>query len=194
MRERQEDRRMKRTRQLLSGALIDLLVEKRYDAITVQHIIDRAGVGRSTFYSHYRDKEDLLVSSFEKALDSFSTFMNVDRGTVQIPSSLEFFKHAQENHRLFKALTRGRVIDLLFEKGQDFWSRKLEEQIEKALAEGRQSAVPLPILANYVAGTFLTLLKWWLNNGMCYSPEQMDQMFRQLVAPSVEAAIGGPVA
>src|SRR6202012_5392571 len=56
------DRRVRRTRDLLHRALLDLIAEKGYPHITVQDILDRADVGRSTFYTHYRDKEDLLRS------------------------------------------------------------------------------------------------------------------------------------
>src|SRR5690242_13310 len=59
------DRRIQRTRQLLLDSLIQLILEKGYESITVQDIIDRANVGRSTFYSHFQDKEDLLLSGFE---------------------------------------------------------------------------------------------------------------------------------
>src|ERR1044071_6290760 len=65
------DRRAGRTERSLREALIALILEKRYDAITVQNIIDRADVGRSTFYAHYRDKEDLLLSDWEGLLDRF---------------------------------------------------------------------------------------------------------------------------
>ncbi len=191
MKEKPEDRRLKRTRHLLTGALIDLMVEKRYDTIAVQHIIDRAGVGRSTFYSHYRDKDDLLLSGFEIMLKEFSAFITMDdSGELQITSALELFKHVQENHHRFKALTRGRVIDMLFEKGQDYWSRRFEDQFKSSLPEERKPEIPLAVVSNYVAGTFLTLLKWWLNNDMLYSPERMDQMFRQLVIPGIKAALG----
>lgn len=64
MKNTKADRRSQRTRQLLSSALVDLMLQKRYDEITVQNIIDRANVGRSTFYAHYLDKDDLLVSDF----------------------------------------------------------------------------------------------------------------------------------
>jgi AcrR family transcriptional regulator len=191
MKEKYEDRRLRRTRQLLTGALIDLLIERRYDTITVQQIVDRAGVGRSTFYSHYRDKDDLLLRGFEPALEAFSALITVDdAGELQIMPALEFFTHAQENYHLFKALTRGGAIDLLFEKGQDYWSTRFEAQLKHTLPDGREPVVPLPVLSNYVAGTFLTLLKWWLRNDMPYSPQRMDQMFRQLITPSIEAALG----
>ena len=59
------DRRIQRTRRLLQDALITLILEKGYDKITVQDIIDEANVGRSTFYAHYLDKDDLMASSLE---------------------------------------------------------------------------------------------------------------------------------
>src|SRR3954467_8818375 len=72
MRNTKADRRSERTRQLLNGALIELMLEQRYDEITVQDIIDRANIGRSTFYAHYLDKEDLMVSGFTRVLDTLS--------------------------------------------------------------------------------------------------------------------------
>src|SRR5688572_17173346 len=63
------DRRSQRTRQLLSTAFVQLLREKGYSAITVSNIIERADVGRSTFYSHYRDKDDLFVSELDRVIE-----------------------------------------------------------------------------------------------------------------------------
>ena len=65
MKEKKEDRRVGRTRRLMHEALMALIVEKGYETVTVQDILDRADVGRSTFYAHYRDKDELLLSSFE---------------------------------------------------------------------------------------------------------------------------------
>src|SRR6186713_2598586 len=56
------DRRVSRTRRALKEALTDLILEKGYEAVTVQHVIDRADVGRSTFYAHFLDKDDLLMA------------------------------------------------------------------------------------------------------------------------------------
>src|SRR5215211_53883 len=69
-----EDRRSKRTRQLVSSALVDLMLEKQFDAITVQDILDRANVGRSTFYAHYTDKEDLLISEIARVIHQLEAY------------------------------------------------------------------------------------------------------------------------
>src|SRR5579883_1946929 len=64
------DRRVQRTQQLLEAALLSLIKEKEFDAISVQEIIDRANVGRATFYAHYDNKEDLLESGFDGLLET----------------------------------------------------------------------------------------------------------------------------
>ena len=58
--EKKVDPRIKRTRQLLQQALMDLMKEKSFQAITVQDIAERATVNRVTFYAHFEDKYVLL--------------------------------------------------------------------------------------------------------------------------------------
>jgi hypothetical protein len=56
-------------------------------------------------------------------------------------------------------------------------------------SDGPAPAVPLPILADYVAGAFLSLLRWWLEHQRPYTPEQMHAIFQQVVLPGVEAVV-----
>ena len=72
-RRRKPDRRVRRTRNLLGDALMVLIQEKSFDAITVQELLDRAGVGRSTFYEYFRDKNDLFVSDLDEFLEHMAT-------------------------------------------------------------------------------------------------------------------------
>src|SRR3954467_12831022 len=94
--EKRTDRRSRRTRHMLEDALVDLMLEKRYDTITVQEIIDRANVGRSTFYAHYLDKEDLLQTETADLVARLAGHM--DQGTAgtssnRIIPSLELLQH-----------------------------------------------------------------------------------------------------
>ncbi len=165
-----------------------LMMEKRYDSITVQNIIDRANVGRSTFYSHYQDKEDLLVSGLEHVLDTFS--QPFKDGNLENPQMiLPLFQHVQEQRQIFKALVRGRCIDFLFEKGQTYLGQKIEAQLRSHLPAGQEPSVPLPVVAHYVSSTLTALLKWWIDNNMPHSPERMNEMFQQLVMPGVWNAL-----
>ena len=67
---KKQDRRVQRTRQQPRGALLSLIQERGFEALSVQDIIDRANVGRVTFYAHFDNKEDLLVSGFDELRDA----------------------------------------------------------------------------------------------------------------------------
>ncbi len=183
------DRRYLRSRQLLSAALIELLQEKRYIDITVQDIIARANVGRSTFYAHYQDKEDLLISSLETTLENLIHPIDDGQSGQAALSTLEFFRHVQAHQDLYRAMLAGRGIDLLFGKGLAMISQKIEGHLENSPLKGRDPSVPIPVVANFLAGSFLTLLKWWIDHKLPYSPEQMEAIYQQLVMPGTLGAI-----
>ena len=181
-----QDRRSLRTRQQLSEALIELILEKGYSAITVNDIIEHANVGRSTFYAHYRDKDDLLVGELDRVVDVLSQHISHEAHTKELLfPSLGLFRHVGEQHELYKALIWGPGADLLFKHEQKSLSEKIQQSLEE---NSKEFNIPLPILANFIAGSFLTLLKWWLDNKIIYSPEQMDEIFRKLTLPAIEEA------
>jgi len=191
MRNTKADRRSERTRQLLNAALIELMLEQRYDEITVQDIIDRANIGRSTFYAHYLDKEDLLVSGFTRVLDTLVQYpQQPDGEEYQAPPGLaRFFQHVQAHHQLYKALVRGGGIDRLFKKSHQHMRRNIEQHLITLIPAGQPPAAPLPLVADYLAGAILSMLTWWLDNDMPYTPEQMDTLFQQLVRPGVQTTL-----
>lgn len=182
------DRRAQRTRQTLSHALIALIQEKRYDAITVQDICDRANVGRSTFYAHYQDKDDLLASNFSEVMKNLSQPFVEQDGQLIFPLA-PLFEHTRSHQNLYKALLWGGGINVLMRAGQKLWSEQITLYMEAVLPAGRQPAVPIPVLAAYMAGSLHTLLFWWLEHGSQYSPQRMDEIFQQLVMPGVNAAL-----
>src|SRR5215469_94292 len=92
------DRRIQKTKRGLSQALVELILEKGYEQITVQDILDRANVGRSTFYAHYENKELLLVDGPRNlGLSLFS-------GESSCPGFLKLFQHVGGNNPLAKAM------------------------------------------------------------------------------------------
>lgn len=183
---KKKDRRSQRTRHLLSAALVALIREKEYHTITVSDIIERANVGRSTFYAHYRDKDDLFVGEIDRLIEVLSKgILHKSNGEDHLLPSLGLFRHVGEEYDLYKALAWGPGIDLLIKHLQ----KSLSEKVETSLKEGgSEFSIPIPVLANYIIGSFLTLLKWWLDNKMMYSPEQIDEMFRKLTLAGIEKA------
>jgi AcrR family transcriptional regulator len=188
MRNSKADRRSRRTRQLLNAALLELMQERRYDEITVQDIIDRANVGRSTFYAHYLDKEDLLVSEFTRVLDELTR--HTEQGNPPLPPSLTLFlRHAQTHHHLYKALVRGGGIELLYKRGYERLRQIIEGHLAMRIPPGHTPAAPLPLVADYLAGGLLNVLRWWLDHDMPYTPEQVDALIHQLMLPGLQATL-----
>lgn len=184
------DRRSQRTRQMLGVALVDLMLEKRFDTITVQEIIDRANVGRSTFYAHYLDKEDLLQNQTAELVERLVGHMDLRAGSNRIIPSLEFLRHVREYHALCRALVRGRMMEPVLKTMQSQLSQHVEARLAARLPAEAAPAVPLLVVAQHMAGGLLTLFQWWLDRDMAESPEQIDQYFLDLVRPSVRAATG----
>jgi AcrR family transcriptional regulator len=190
MKQNKHDRRSQRTYHLVNTAMMELLMEKRYDAITVQDILDRADIGRSTFYTHYYDKEDVLVSITEEMLDLFNQQMQKAEVRQGLLPGLELFGHAQQMHKQLQVLLRGRGGEVLLKTVQALLSKNIEQSLAPAWSGKRSPSVPLAVVSQYLAGAFLNLLKWWLESEMPYSPEEMDEMFRQLALPGVWAIVG----
>jgi AcrR family transcriptional regulator len=176
------DRRSQRTRHLLSAALVELIREKDYNTITVSDIIDRANVGRSTFYAHFRDKDDLFVGELDRVIELLSQRIPNQEEMPYFPS-LGLFRHVGEEYQLYKSLLWGPGIDLLIKHMQKSLSKRIEHGL---LESGQESKIPVPILANFIAGSFLTLLQWWLENKMIYAPEEMDKIFKKLIMAGLE--------
>lgn len=178
-----QDRRSQRTRHSLSAALVELIKEKDYSTITVSDIIERANVGRSTFYSHYRDKDDLFVGELDRVIEVLSQRVPGQEEFPYFPS-LGLFTHVGEEYELYKSLVWSPGIDLLIKHLQKSLSQRIEQGLQKS---GKQFEIPIPVLANFIGGSFLTLLKWWLENKMTYTPKQINEIFRKLTMSGVEA-------
>jgi AcrR family transcriptional regulator len=186
------DRRINRTRATLFQALSELMLEKRYDDITVQDIIDRANVGRSTFYAHFQDKEALATANLAHILDSLAGAMEQDGSSLHnLLPGRDLFEHIREHYSMFKAMTSGHGLELFFDKGQAYWSNRLTGPLQAMLPAGQEAGIPIPILANFVAGTLVTLLKWWIDNKMPIDSDRMAEIVGQLVTPGVQAGLFG---
>jgi len=184
------DRRVLRTRNRLGDALIVLMQEKPFDSITVQDVLDRAGVGRSTFYVHYRDKDDLFLSDADEFLEAIATMLSRrEEKSDRVAPVREFFAHVAEAQQLYTALAEaGRIHDFL-ELAQGHFSRGIEQRlVELTSAKGiglKQGAVT----AQALAGALLSLLKWWIDRGKPIPPEQMDELFHKMVWFGVSGSV-----
>jgi len=172
---------VRRTTQALTHALIALVVEKRYDAITIQDLLQRADIVRSTFYAHYRSKDDLLLRSFERLLERMDQAIDADAaGAGRLAPVRELFQHVGEFQAFHRRLAQARVLDRLYQAGTDQLSRTIAGRLAARAPGAGGGAVPLPLAARARAGALFALLRWWVDHGAPYTPEQMDAMFHAL--------------
>src|SRR5258708_2520594 len=135
MKQDKQDRRSQRTRRLVNTAMLELLFEKHYETITVQDILDRAGIGRSTFYTHFFDKEDVLTSIAEQMLEMFSQQFSQRKERGGIVPVLELFEHVQQHEQYFRAMLRGYTGEVFWEAAQTALSKTIEQALTTVYAE-----------------------------------------------------------
>jgi AcrR family transcriptional regulator len=186
-----EDRRIQKTQNLLRGALVSLIAEKSYDSIVVKEILDRANVGRSTFYTHFRDKDDLLVSGIHDMLGPVPSPTRIPgKGQDWILwFSLPVFEHHHRHAHAWgdRIGARGRAI--LHEHLRRVLTKIIADTMKKDSRSGRQSAPQIPpeVVSAYVASTFVLVLNWWLDKKMRLAPKEINDVFRRLTLPTLAA-------
>jgi AcrR family transcriptional regulator len=187
------DRRVQKTRDLLRGALASLVQEMDYDAISVKQILDRANVGRSTFYMHYRDKDEPLASSMLdmlRAMQAPPAASRLERQGEIIAFSLPVFEHVQEqlSTRRSKMGSKGRAA--LHEQLQTILAEMIEDRIKATFSSHakRANGISPDLLASFVASTFVLVLNWWVEGDKPLSAQTADDIFQSLVLPALAAA------
>ena len=176
------DARVRRTRDALGDALIALMQEKPFDTITVQDVLDRAHVSRSTFYTHYSDKDDLLMSDAEEFFEALSMALSLhgDKSDRVFPVR-EFFAHLSDVQPFFKALVKSGKYHENMELARGHFARGIERRLSELPRGKTIPANQLAAIAFAHAGALLSLLAWWLDRGMRESPAEMDELFHRVV-------------
>jgi AcrR family transcriptional regulator len=187
------DRRVQKTRQLLHRALATLIREKPYESISVRDILDRANVGRSTFYTHFRDKDELLVSAIHDLLASVRSDRTPSPAKCcerMISFSLPIFEHIDQHRRTgdaaIGAKDRARLHDYL----REVLAKLIADDMAKGLPGPRQAAgrIPPGLLVDYLSSTFVLVLNWWVESRDPLPPGAVNDVFRALALPTLATA------
>jgi AcrR family transcriptional regulator len=195
--EKRLDPRVKRTRQLLRDALIELIPEKGYSAITIQDIADRATVNRVTFYLHYRDKDDLLINGFEEIweeLTSRNPLPILQAGGLDAQGTqltvLADFEHLAEYAEFYRAMLGERGAAEFIHRMQDHVYGTTAQRLRDVLGELPSGAVPAELVLRFIAASYVGMMQWWLEQDMPYPPEQMASLLVTLYTTSAFQAMG----
>jgi len=173
------DKRIRRTRDTLGDALVELIQEKPFDEITVQQILDRAGVGRSTFYEHYRHKDDLFLSDVEDFFEMLSTMLTRGGAPAERLAPLaELLSHLVDVRDFYAAVVASGKIADVQALGRGYFARSIEERLR--LAGVRAEPAQLAAQAHALTGSMFALIDWWMDKGMKTDPREVDAIFHRM--------------
>lgn len=188
---RKPDRRIQRTRELLRKALMALIVERGYDMITVQDITDRANVARTTFYLHFKDKDELLFltmrdwyeeifhTSAEPALDAVMSGQS-------IPADASDFRHVAENAEFYRVMFSEKGSIAFYVNVQNYLAQGMTDYFRKALGQfGAELTFPVDLLGYVLAGMQIAAYHWWLNHMHAATAEQMAQWMQDFCTAGI---------
>jgi len=176
------DARVRKTRDALGDALVELMQEKPFDSITVQDVLDRANVGRSTFYSHFSDKDDLQLSDADEFFEGISTALSAhgDKSERVLPVK-EFFQHVFEARQFVAALMSSGKMQENMELAEAHFARGIEQRLNEIPRGALIPQADRPFLAVAHAGAVVSLLRWWMDRGMKEPAEEIDKLFHRMV-------------
>jgi AcrR family transcriptional regulator len=186
----QVDRRVRRTRELLRGALVALMQEKPYDRITVQDILERADVGRSTFYAHFRDKDDLVRSGFADIREALEAERHAAaRGASRPSEFLEpmraVFRHVERYRFLGARLTPAGGGNAVTNLLQQHAAELLRAHLQATFPGFERRGPDAEAAVRFVLGACMGLVGWWLREGPPYSADEIFTIFRRIASQGV---------
>lgn len=185
------DRRVRRTRELLRRAVTELIVEKGYDRVTVQDILDRADVGRSTFYAHYRDKDDLLRDGLHDVYEVIEaeTAKAADASAELLRPPLVIFQHVERYRHTWGAVSRGRGSAPILGILRDYSERLIRAHLTAQFPRRDHGTRQFEAAVQFITGALIGLVTWWITNDVNYSAEEIHAMFRRLGLPGLAGLI-----
>jgi len=181
----------------IDKALISLALEKNYDSITVQEVLDRADVGRSTFYTHFQSMDELLASGTQELGRTLHAALENHRKSAKrhenvIAFSRAMFEHAYGYRNVYFALLNTGAWPLVRQQLQDVLEELIRRECKAEIAKLKtaNSEVPVDLFVHYLTSAFFAVLIWWLDRRSRLTPSQIDEVFRSLVLPTLDAVLG----
>ncbi|MBN2044426.1 MAG: TetR/AcrR family transcriptional regulator [Anaerolineales bacterium] len=174
----QSDLRVIKTKRGLREAFIRLLLEKGYDAVSIQDIATEAEAARVTFYRHYKNKEELLVDCIDVIYEDIAKHSKqVSNEEVQqgFSPTLAFYQQIQGDGEIYRLLSSSQAGHLLMKRLTELVAERIRVQLEVRFST-EQLLAPFDIIAFHIASAQIGLANWWIENAQPYPPEYMSQI------------------
>lgn len=186
----ENDRRVKRTKRLLSEALFALIEEKGYDHVTIRDLTERADIAYATFFRHYKSKDEVLLERVGEALEELQGLAAELQGNYFIHVGRLLYEHMQANGEFYRQLFESASISRLLRL-------RLAEGFVEAIQRRRAAAslteappIPIEIVAHHIAAAKLALMEWWVTHRQPYSPQRMAEIYDQLIVRPSYTTLG----
>ena len=187
------DPRVRRSTHALGAALVDLMLEQEFEHITVQTILDRAEVSRSTFYAHFQNKHDVLFSAYEGMFGWMELQLkNPSPVGVRVAPVAEFVTHITGTRPLVDALRTAGQLQQMSELAVAYMARIIERRIRPC--PGSSSLVPAALIARMLSAALMEMVEWGGEQRAPASPVQLDATFHVLARTWLQRASYEPVA
>jgi AcrR family transcriptional regulator len=177
------DRRMRKTKVAIYAAFSELLAKKKYSQITIEQIINLADIGRSTFYSHFDTKDELLKSM---CLDMFQS-MALSEHSLDITDShsivTELLCHIKNNKKAINGVITSESGNLFIRYFKDYFNQRIEKLLDRF--DKPYATVPKDFLINHISGSFIEMVEWWVESGMKQTPEELTEYYLSVISPII---------
>ena len=183
------DRRVRRTRAAIQDALTALILDKGFDSVTVTDIIEKADIGRSTFYAHFTDKRDVFDDIISE-LTQFLAAGSAQNDQVVFAFSLPLFEHIVDQKPVISALFGPGGHSVALQMTSDALSSVISGELRERCRAKPVSPEQLALVVDFVVGAFTSMIAHWMASPTPYSPKELDTAFRALVVPGVERMLG----
>lgn len=185
------DRRIQRTRRMLREALVELIPEKGFDAITIRNVTDRADIAYATFFRHYDSLEELLGEQIELVIrDLEESAHGSDRDHLEAEGLL-VFRHVEAKQRLYRSLLGRRSSRVVVSRLKDVIMEVVRPHAEAHYQQVENPIIPIELSINHIAAAAWELVAWWVSHDMPYPPERMAQIYDELVIEATWWAVSG---
>lgn len=177
------DRRVQKTKKLLSNALIELILLKGYENVTIQDILDKANVGRSTFYTHYENK-DLLLIDGPKNLGISLFGDEAGHSLLSKGRKLNFlpmFLHVGENLPLAKAMFGEKSGDIIINSFRVQIAMSIKNHYKNLFFSGKREKLKLTYLSSAAASAVTSLLVSWVDDSLEISAEDITEQAHKML-------------
>ena len=183
------DPRIRRTRQRLHDALLTLSIEHGYDAVTVQDVLTHSETARSTFYAHFRDKDDLLLSGFQE--DEGPWFEHLfethadEHPLGNFPHA--WFEHIYQNKSLAKAFLGSSSAEMVMGHLKNLVVIEVRKLIDDHT--DTDGAIPNEVIVQFVVGASFNLMTWWIDHDFPYSVQEISQACNELILTGLKKSV-----